>query len=173
MDETAFIDRLRLREHEAFAELIRLYREPMLACCYSVGLNTTDAEDAASEAFLAAWEKIADFKGESKLSTWLLRIAYYKAVDCLRNRSREAQFEGAYQVSSRTGDKTDPADVIWLAVTALPIPLGTITILFYREDKSIAEIAKVLGMPQNTVKVYLHRARIILKVSLKAHIEEA
>jgi RNA polymerase sigma factor (sigma-70 family) len=171
MEDSTWLERLRRREHDAFAELVQSHQQQVFLCCTALGLKAGEADDVASETFLAAWKSIESFNARSKIGTWLWAIAYHKAMDFLRQRKPESPYPEsemaapAEQASALETGQRDEA--IWSAVNKLPQPWPLVVILFYREEKSIAEIASIMDIPENTVKVYLHRARNKLKESLK------
>ena len=159
-------------DHAAFREFVEQYQQTVFLCCRTLGLNETEAQDVAAETFLTAYEKIGTFSGKSKLSTWLWKVAYYKGINYLRkNRRRKEllsglsdQLAGARieQVSAALESK-EQADAVWRAVGRLPRLLALAIVLFYRQEKSIKEIAKIMKKRQNTVKTYLFRGRKRLK----------
>jgi RNA polymerase sigma factor (sigma-70 family) len=173
MDEQTLISRLIGKDHEAFACLLEQYEQKVFACCYAAGLNATDAEDAAAEVFMTVWQSIHKFRQESGLGTWILKITYNTAVDILRKKGRDLHLplENDLISSSESNDGRDYDENLWTTVARLPWPLGIVCVLFYREDKSIAEISDITKIPQNSVKVYLSRARDKLKLLLRLQIE--
>jgi RNA polymerase sigma factor (sigma-70 family) len=171
MEDTNWLERLRRREHDAFAELVQKHQRQVFLCCSIFGLDGHEAEDVASETFLAAWKSIPSFNGKAKLSTWLWSIAYHKAMDSLRQKQPIIEnLNPDDQIAAKSNRshavETDRREIIWSAVKQLPQPWPLVVILFYREDKSIAEIAAIMDIPENTVKIYLYRARQKLKESL-------
>ena len=174
MEDLTWLERLRRREHDAFAELVQRHQQQVFVCCAVFGLNAHEAEDVASETFLAAWKSIPSFNAKSKVGTWLWTIAYHKSMDFLRKKRPSP--EGIYydeQVvpdtdSSRPLETASRDKVIWSAVKRLPHPWPLVVILFYREEKGVAEIAAIMDIPRNTVKIHLYRARQKLKGSLNS-----
>ena len=159
-------------DHNAFRQFVEQYQETVFLCCRTLGLNETEAEDVASETFLAAYQKLGSYNGKSKLSTWLWSIAYYKGVNYLRKNGRHKRLADRLdeqladrkiaQVSVALENK-EQADVVWQAVGRLPKLWALAIVLFYRHEKSIVEIAKIMKKRQNTVKTYLFRGRKKLK----------
>ncbi len=168
-------------DHAAFREFVEQYQQTVFLCCRTLGLNETEAQDVAAETFLTAYEKISTFSGKSKLSTWLWKVAYYKGINYLRkNRRRKellsglsGQLAGARieQVSAALESK-EQADTVWRAVGRLPRLWALAIVLFYRQEKTIKEIAKIMNKRQNTVKTYLFKGRKKLKERLSNVIAE-
>jgi RNA polymerase sigma-70 factor (ECF subfamily) len=155
---------------------------------YSLALRITrDADlaaDAVQEAFATALQKLADFRGESRMGTWLHRIVYTKAIDQLRARGRQAPLseddgEGGSAEDERLGGTPTwarPPDEILLGAEtrkALEKALTTLTamqrLVFELRDvegRGTDEVAEILGLPPGTVRVHLHRARLRLRARL-------
>jgi RNA polymerase sigma-70 factor (ECF subfamily) len=168
-------------DHEAFAEFVDEYQQLVFLCCRTLGLQESEAEDVASETFLAAYQKLSQFRGQSKLSTWLWQIAYYKGINHLRknrkhrdmNERVDKQLEdrGIAEVAAEL-ESAEQAETVWEAVRRLPPEWATAIVLFYREDRTIIEIAKIMKKRKNTVKTYLYRGRNKLKTVLGPRIGE-
>jgi len=155
---------LKKGDKAAFAHFVRTYQEMVFACCKTAGLNSEDIEDAASESFWAAYRSLHRFDGKSKLGSWLWTIAYRKASDIRRkNHQKDKMIQKAAsnftQISESVSESKEQSDVIWDAVGQLPEKWAAVVVLFYRESRSINEIAEILNIPANTVKTYLDRAR--------------
>jgi len=140
-----------------------------------MGLSEDEAEDVASETFLAAYKGLRRYAGRAELSTWLWSIAYRQAVSFLRKNRRGRLPEGEPDGQIADGNNCGPAAVlqgketektVWAAVDRLPRLWAVAVILFYREQKSIADITKIMRANENTVKTYLFRARERLKTAL-------
>ena len=168
---------LRSGDHGAFARFIDKYKETVFLCCRRLGLREDEVEDVASETFLAAYNGISRYSGRAELSTWLWSIAYRRAVSYLRKNRRqwrlEAEADESRQVGS--GEEQEPAaamqgketeKIVWEAVERLPRLWAMAIILYYREEKSIIDIAKIMRTKENTIKTYLFRARQRLKKAL-------
>jgi RNA polymerase sigma-70 factor (ECF subfamily) len=166
---------LRSGDHRAFAEFIDKYKETVFLCCRKLGLSEDEAEDVASETFLAAYKGLPRYAGRAELSTWLWSIAYRKAVSFLRKNRSGRLLESEPDGQIADGNYHEPAAVlqgretekiVWAAVDRLPRLWGVAVILFYREQKSIGDITKIMRANENTVKTYLFRARERLKTAL-------
>lgn len=159
---------LRSGDHDAFAQFIDKYKETVFLCCRSLGLREVEAEDVASETFLAAYRGLRWYAGRSELSTWLWSIAYRQAVNYLRRNRRSWQLEDELEEQIASNREQGPAatlqareteQVVWEAVRRLPRLWAMAVLLYYREQKSIADIAKIMRVRKNTVKTYLFRGR--------------
>jgi RNA polymerase sigma factor (sigma-70 family) len=166
---------LRSGDHGAFARFIDKYKETVFLCCRRLGLREDEAEDVASETFLAAYKGISRYSGRAELSTWLWSIAYRQAVSYLRKNRRQWQLEAGPDEQIASGEEQEPAaaiqgketeKIVWEAVERLPRLWTVAIILYYREEKSIIDIAKIMQAKENTIKTYLFRARGRLKESL-------
>jgi RNA polymerase sigma-70 factor (ECF subfamily) len=162
-------------DHKAFAEFIDKYKEAVFMCCRRLGLRDDQAEDVASETFLAAYKGLARYSGRAELSTWLWAIAYRQAVSYLRKNRRQWQLEAEPDEQIAGSKEQEPAaavqsketqGLVWQAVDRLPRLWAVAAILYYREQKSIADIAGIMRTKENTVKTYLFRAREKLKETL-------
>jgi RNA polymerase sigma factor (sigma-70 family) len=159
-------------DHCAFAEFVDRYQKLVFLCCRTLGLGENESEDVANETFLAAYEKIGSFGGISKLDTWLWGITYHKAMDYLRRKGRCEQLLGDFDEQlAEAGEnhivdgleRREQSDLVWHKVERLPKLWALSIVLFYREEKSVEEIAKIMKKNKNTVKTYLFRSRERLK----------
>ena len=164
-------------DERAFAEFIDKYKEMVFLCCRSLGLRQDEADDVASETFLAAYQQLRRYSGQAQLSTWLWSIAYRQAVSYLRKNRRKWQLlaEPDEQVAQSqeqgpisAAQSSEEAEIVWAAVERLPRLWAMAIILHYREDKSIVDIAKIMRVRENTAKTYLFRGRERLKKMLAA-----
>lgn len=150
----------------AFEELVRRHQLPIFRLCLGMLGNRHDAEDAAQDSFLTAWRAIGRFRGESKFSTWLYRLAVNR---CLRQLSRRpARTE---QLTDHVGSLGNPegefeaverVEDIAAAVARLTPEQRVPFILREVEGLTYNEIAEVLGVTMTAVKSRLNRARVEL-----------
>jgi RNA polymerase sigma-70 factor (ECF subfamily) len=180
-----WLQSLRSGEESAFAELIDKYKEIVFLCCRGLGLKDDEVEDVASETFLAAYRGLGQYRGQSELSTWLWSIAYRQAINHLRKNRRKWRLWTEPDESAAGGPRAkepepvsaaqnnEEAYIIWAAVERLPRLWAMAIILHYREEKCIADIAKIMRARKNTVKTYLFRGREKLKEMLAASFTES
>jgi RNA polymerase sigma-70 factor, ECF subfamily len=150
-------------------------------------IDDSEAEDLTQEVFVKVSRALETFRGESQLSTWLYRIATNAAIDKMRSAAfRQDAQAGPLDDSSETqekevwiGDGTPSLEQILLQkeryrcfasfVKDLPVNYRLIVMLSEMEELTCNEIADVLGLSQDVVKIRLHRGRARLFQELKAH----
>jgi len=180
--EADWLSLLRSGDHNAFVRFIDKYKELVFLCCRRLGLREDEAEDVASETFLAAYKGLTRYSGQAELSTWLWSIAYRQAVNHLRKNRRQWHPSGTDSAGRLTAEEIasnrergptavlqaeEQQEIVWQAVNRLPRLWAMAVILYYREEKSIADIAKIMAARENTVKTYLFRGRERLKQMLE------
>jgi RNA polymerase sigma-70 factor (ECF subfamily) len=133
------------------------------------------AEDLISEVFLDVWRQADRFEGRSTVSTWLLAIARFKALSALRRKpDEELDDESAAAIEDDADDpemalaKKDRSAVIRKCLTGLSTEHREIIDLVYYHEKSVEEVAEIVGIPENTVKTRMFYARKKLAEMLKA-----
>ena len=169
-----WLAKLVARDHKAFAQLVDRYKASIFLCCKTLGLDQNQADDIASETFLAAYKGIAKFRAQADIGTWLWKIAYFKAVSYIRKNSRTHELLHQHQENivskehqpSDALENDEKKEIIYSAVQKLPKLWAMVVILYYREQKTITDIAKIMKINKNTVKTYLFRARNELKQML-------
>jgi RNA polymerase sigma-70 factor, ECF subfamily len=133
------------------------------------------AEDLISEVFLDVWRQAGKFEGQSAVSTWLLAITRFKALSALRRRKDvELDDEAANAIEDGSDDpevtakKKDTSQALRRCLGALSPEHREIVDLVYYHEKSVEEVAEIVGIPENTVKTRLFYARKKLAELLKA-----
>lgn len=157
----------------------RLYR-----VARSVLKNDNEAEDAVQDAYLNAYTKLSEFRGDSALSSWLTRIVLNEALMRLRKSRRTAEVAESTEQELESAQIVrfpgmeqglDPekavatrqiARMIERAVDALPVDFRVVFVMRCVEEMSVAETAEQLAIPEATVKTRLHRARLMLRRAL-------
>jgi RNA polymerase sigma-70 factor (ECF subfamily) len=92
------IQKLKSNDREAFYELVALYKDGVITTCYRFLLNKEDAEDISQEVFVEVYQSIGSFRGDSKISTWIYRIAVTKCLNELKKRQRKKRFASLSKV---------------------------------------------------------------------------
>jgi RNA polymerase sigma-70 factor, ECF subfamily len=187
-DEAQIIASILAGNTHEFHDLVRPYERSVYIMALSLLHNEADAEDAAQEAFLKAFRNLAHFRGEAKFSTWLVSITLNEARSRLRGRknvkieSLDEPSEGQGQVSpallrdwreipSEALERQEVRHMLQQAITDLPLIYREVFLLRDVEELSVNESAKALGITVASVKVRLHRARIMLQKKLVPHLK--
>jgi RNA polymerase sigma-70 factor (ECF subfamily) len=136
--------------------------------------NEATAEDLISDVFLDVWRQAGKFEGRSAFSTWMLSIARFKALSALRRRpEQELDDETAGAIEDQSDDpeatllKKDKGAVLRQCLTALSAEHREIIDLVYYHEKSVEEVASIVGIPEATVKTRMFYARKKLSELLK------
>lgn len=162
-DEHALVARARAGDTAAFRALVERHRVRAVALALRVLRVAADAEEVAQDAFVRAWAALPAFRADASFGTWLHRIVWYRALDFRESRNaRTKREEKALAWHEPHGAGEGDERVVRL-VEALPRAQREVVTLFYFEDRSVDEVARVLGLPAGTVKTHLHRARAALR----------
>jgi RNA polymerase sigma-70 factor, ECF subfamily len=137
--------------------------------------DANTAEDLISEVFLDVWRQAGRFQGRSAVSTWLLAIARFKALSALRRRPDEELDDKTAEAIEDTADdpevaleKKEKSALIRKCLTGLSAEHREIIDLVYYHEKSVEEVAEIVGIPENTVKTRMFYGRKKLAELLKA-----
>ena len=153
-------------DQEAFAELVRRYRQPVFRLAVSIlGPGFAgDAEEVTQEVFLRVHGALSAFRSESQFSSWIYRIAFNVALNLKARVRYRAPHLGDEVLAGRAAPASDPVDRLALmaAIEELPEIYQSALRLHYWMGASVEVIAGLIGVPENTVKSYLHRARRLL-----------
>ena len=138
---------------------------------YSIVRNPQDAEDVAQDAVALAYQKLATLRDFPAAPAWLVRVAWRRALDHQRGRSRRRQRELASTLaitqSTRAADNSSFREDLFEAIDSLPEKLRMTILLCGIEGYDTREVAALLQIPEGTVRSRLHKARRRLAESLK------
>ncbi len=176
--EKQLIARARTGDRVALRELVDNHKDRLYAFIWRVARHHHDAEEICQDAFLKAFASLDSFSTQYRFSTWLFTIAYRVCLNHMRRRkvvtgdvdfttlSRDA---GAGQPDVLESDEAGRVrQMVWSSVDLLSQPQRATLLLFYRQEFSCQEIARVLGVPVATVKSHLHRGRARLRELLES-----
>jgi len=166
------------REQEALERLVPAYRRRVFALAYSILHDRGAAEDLAQEVFVKLWQALPRYDGRAKLSTWIYAITRNAAVSALRSRRRSLSMSDPAVLVEVEGIAATPplapADVaLRRQIEALPEKQRQAITLYYLDERPVDEVAEMMGLPANTVKTHLHRARAGLAAALGVAAEQA
>lgn len=171
---------------DALQVLMRRYNRLLFRTARSILHEDRDAEDAVQDAFYLAYRAMGSFRGEARLSTWLVSIAANEAKRRLRRRKRHSEVVVLNDGPHHTGESPEPSmddeapasrpeEAVFRAQTrrlletridALPAVYRTVFVLRAVEDMPVEEVAACLGIPAATVRSRFFRARGLLRAAL-------
>ena len=156
----------------AFAALLTRYDGKILRLCSALLRDHAQAEDAAQESVVRIWRAFDRYDGRASLSTWIYAITRNRCLSALeRRRNREPPVDVDIEAPSEELAVPDQADTraeqLRELVELLPERLRRVLLLYYYEERSLSEVALMLGCPEGTVKTHLFRARAALAHQLQ------
>lgn len=169
-DERELIRRAKKGDSDAFRLLVEAYQTAVYRLALRM-CGESGAEDAAQEAFVAAWRGLPRFRGECKFSTWLYRLTTNAAIDYLR-REQKQRTEGDVDDLSLADDSPSPQEQaersetqqrVRKALAALSDEHRQILLLRYMQELDYGEIAQALHISEGTVKSRINRAKARLR----------
>lgn len=183
INEKELVEKLKQGDETAFKFIVEEYKDLVYNTAIGIVQNEEDAEDVAQEAFVQVYQSIHNFKGESKLSTWLYRITVTKALDHERKKKRKKRsailkriFLTEKDNEIETPDFNHPgvlldqkenAAELFRAIRKLPENQKVAFVLNKLEGLSYQEISEVMNTSLSSVESLLHRAKTNLKKNLE------
>ena len=167
-NEANLLKRIAEGEREIFGELVLRHQDFIFSVVKGYVRFEEEARDITQEVFLKAYENIEKFRGDSKLSSWLYRIAYNLSMNWSeRKAGRETQLDDSLAETLAAppdlADELYERELILARITEIleeiPLKYKVVIKLYYFEEKSYQEIADALAIPINTVKIQLLRAK--------------
>jgi len=179
LSDQDLVKKINRGETRRFGELIDRYQRLVVHIVLRMTNDQQTTEDLAQEVFIKVYDSLAGFRFDSKLSTWIGRIAYNTCINYLRKEKPVSleelpggKDEGRWLVSPDRPDEytelNDQSRYIMELINQLPAVYRAILTMFHLQEMSYREIAEVVDMPEGTIKSYLFRARKILREHLVA-----
>ncbi|NQY07697.1 MAG: RNA polymerase sigma factor [Flavobacteriaceae bacterium] len=175
------IEKIIKGDTHSFALLLEKYKDMVFTLTFRMLKNREEAEEVAQDTFIKAYKSLNKFKGDSKFSTWLYRIAYNTSLDKIKKLKKEQltvaideYTEGQVRAVENALDNLERAEqrkMIQDCIQQLPPDSAALLTLYYFDGLSLDEIAKVLNIKASNVKVKLFRSRKKLTHILKERIE--
>jgi RNA polymerase sigma-70 factor (ECF subfamily) len=162
-------------ERSMFEALMRRHNARVYRAARAITGNDHEAEDVMQDAYVRAYEHLGEFRGHARFSTWLLRIAVHEALARVRLGRRfdpagwqpdVLAMHATTQSPEQLASDTEIRRVLGTAIDVLPAEFRVVFVLRIVEGMSGAETAECLGIPEETVKTRLHRARARLQHTL-------
>lgn len=169
------MDAMSLKAGEGFEQVMEFYMPTVYRIAFARLGNPEDAEDITQNVFLRYYRANASFESEEHRKAWLIHctincIKTFAASAWFRHRASSEGLENMSEESAAAKDFSEQSDMksaVFQAVMSLPEKYRIVIHLFYYEDMSIADISKITGARESTVRAQLSRARVMLKPMLK------
>ncbi|MAP54543.1 RNA polymerase sigma factor [Altibacter sp.] len=173
MSDSLLVEQCRQRNRKAQLKLYEQYCDGMFIVAHRYLRDTAAAEDAMQEAFIKAFQKLHQYKGDVTFGAWLKRIVINTCLDSIKARKMQlyaineevmsiTEEEAGWQVA----DETTYEEVLQ-AIEKLPDNYRTVVQLYLLEGYDHQEIAEILGISESASRTNLHRGKIQLKEQLK------
>ena len=162
---------------EAFAGIVKRHQRRLFSFARRFFSNAADREDFVQDVFLQAFRRLETYRGDARFSSWLLSIAYHEAV---RQRSHLVD-HAAIETDTLAAPEDTPEEavlkrearsVVVKAIRELPQRFAICLDLFFFFSQSYAEIAQTTGIPLNTVRSHIRRAKLLLQAVLSRDVSE-
>ena len=168
-DDQQYINKVLNGDTNAFAFLVEKYKDMVFSLALKVTKNREESEEVSQDSFIKAFKSLKNFKGDSKFSTWLYKIAYNNCMDRVKKNARKYNtsaidevIENRIQATEDTMQKIERKERAALmneCLQELPEDERSILWLFYYKELSLKEIIEVTSLSEANLKVKLHRAR--------------
>lgn len=180
-DDQTYIDKTLNGDVNAFAFLIERYKVMVYSLAFKMLKNKEEAEEVSQDTFVKAFKNLKKFKGASKFSTWLYKIAYRSCLDRLKKIKENYKVDTIDEVTiNRIGEtetileginRKERSQIIQQCLLKLPEEDRSLLWMFYFEEFSLKEIIEITGLSQVNLKVKLHRARKRLLSIVEMNVE--
>ena len=179
-NDNEIISRVLRGEQSLYAEIVKRYQSFVFTIALRYTPIREDAEEIAQDVFVKAYRSLADFRGDSRFSTWLYTIVTTTSITFLRKKKLEVHSLDNEKVlaavenvdsgfSANQVEQKSKVQMVNEAIQLLSSDDARILTLFYKGEQSLEEIGQIIGAEANTVKVKLHRARQRLKEKMEKH----
>jgi RNA polymerase sigma-70 factor, ECF subfamily len=180
------IDSIVAGDISALAILVRRYDQLLFRTARSILKDDAEAQDAVQEGFLQAYGRLASFRHDAKLSTWLVRIVANIAIARMRKKAHRSELAQQHHIVDLQAQdlyaeaecpdeaiaRADTRRVLEAKIDALPEAYSTVFVLRAIQDLSVEEISEALGIPKATVRSRYARARSQLRQSLTKELHD-
>jgi len=176
MNEKQLVQEVLSGSDVALKQLITKYERLVAHMVGRIVPDGMDKEEICQDVFVQVYKKLSGFNFESKLSTWIATIAYRMAVNFSKKKKLEQV--DLEEISFKVGEEfdvhgeEDMSRFVHSLVDQLPVNYKSVLTMFYLDGFSYPEIVEITGMPEGTVKNYIHRAKSKLKVIVEKYSEK-
>lgn len=168
-EDQHYIEQVLKGNNRVYRQLVDKHKDLVFTIVKRIVIRREEAEEVAQDVFVKAFEKLPDFRGTAKFSTWLYRIAYNSAISYTRKKKIEFLPAEEQEIENYSEDElsnsimglslTEQKKLINNALAVLPGTDSLMVMLYYFHEKGIDEISEIIGMTPGNVKVKLHRIR--------------
>jgi RNA polymerase sigma-70 factor (ECF subfamily) len=180
LTDTEIIKRILQGDQAIFATLVQRYQQYVFTLVLRFTDNREDAEEISQDVFVKAYRSLADFRGDSKFSTWLYTVVRTSCITFLRKKKLDTtsidnertflQLENKESgFNANSIEQKSRHAMVNEAIRLLSPDDSQLITLFYKGEQSLEEIGRIMHLEPNTVKVKLHRARNRLREKLEKH----
>ncbi|HUI30981.1 MAG TPA: sigma-70 family RNA polymerase sigma factor [Candidatus Acidoferrales bacterium] len=186
-EDAALVKRAIGGDQTAIKHLMRRYRNPVAQIVYKLVRDRSQLEDLTQEVFIKAFQHLGDFDYQHQFASWLFKITNNHCIDYIRRKKlsvysiddhvKTEDGEIGYEIPDSTYEpdlnllREQKSRLIHQAIDSLPRKYREVIVLRHQEELSYEEIAKRTGLPVNTIKVQLFRAREMMYKSLRDKIK--
>ncbi|MBN2636410.1 MAG: sigma-70 family RNA polymerase sigma factor [Prolixibacteraceae bacterium] len=177
MNDTELVQQVLNGNNNAFRFLVAKHQRLVVHIVGRIVQQQEDVEDICQEVFIKVFKKLKKFRGESKLSTWIARIAYNTSISHIRKGKNNVHSfdeqplliaaEKDESLNQKGIERDEAKKYLMQFIEKLPVQYRTVLTLFHLEEFSYREIEEITEMPEGTIKSYLSRARKLLKDQLE------
>ncbi len=175
-DENEIINRILNKDLRAFELLVKQYEKLVFFVIHRLVQDKQNKEDICQEVFIKIHQSLPSFRFQSKLSTWIARIAYLTAVNHVKNTKNKSPYDYPENIDNyHFTDENPEKELIKKNTSAyvnhliaqMPHHYRTVLTLYHLNEFSLTEIKEITGIPEGTAKSYLFRARKLLKEKIE------
>ncbi|WP_111683763.1 RNA polymerase sigma factor [Winogradskyella tangerina] len=180
-DDTILINAINNGDTKAYAQIVDRYKDLVYTLALRMLKHREEAEEVAQDTFIKVFKSLHKFKGDSKFSTWIYKVAYNTCLDTIKKNKKHLNNVAIDEYTFNKLETIDNAldhiineekrDLIKKCINKLPEDSSALLTLFYFEELSLEEISKIINVEANTVKVKLFRARKKLAVILEQYLQ--
>lgn len=172
LSDEEIVEEIKSGNKNYFSEIIKRYNQRLYRIAIGYGISDDDCEEVLQISYIAAFEKLGQFRNEARFSTWLIRILINECLMLKRKQKKVSRLDEEEIVTIPAGNHLNPQevlmtkerkDIIEKAIKRLPEKYKTVYILKEIEGMSIEQAAESLTISKVNAKVRLHRARTMLK----------
>lgn len=178
MEDSELVKQVLSGNNNAFRFLVSKYQRLVLHVVGRIIRQQDELEDTCQEVFIKVFRRLDNFRGDSKLSTWIATIAYNTAITAYRKKQGRSELsysetpalvesEKGSGTAQKTMEQNELRKYMLQLIETMPVHYRSVITLYHLEEFSYKEIVEITGMPEGTVKSYLSRARTLLKTKIE------